>query len=282
MTKIYLNIPKVCPICGEPVYRITEIESTNLVCSNPACAGKLINKLDHFCGKKGLDIKGLSKATLEKLLEWGWVNNIVDIMTLSQYKEEWIKKSGFGIRSVEKILNSIEAAKTTSLDKFISSLGIPLIGSTVSRELIKHIDSYEDFRTKVREKFNFATIDGFADSKTDSLLNFNYEDADNIYPYLTILKESAKLNDDNIDNNNNNNLDGITIVITGKLNMYKNRAALQAEIENHGGKVVGSVSSNTKYLINNDNTSTSAKNMAAKKLNIPILTEQEFFENFLK
>lgn len=280
MTKIYLNIPKVCPICGEPVYRITENESTNLVCSNPACAGKLINKLDHFCGKKGLDIKGLSKATLEKLLEWGWVNNIVDIMTLSQYKEEWIKKSGFGIRSVEKILNSIEAAKTTSLDKFISSLGIPLIGSTVSRELIKHIDSYEDFRTKVREKFNFATIDGFADSKTDSLLNFNYEDADNIYPYLTILKESAKLNNDNIDNNNN--LDGITIVITGKLNMYKNRAALQAEIENHGGKVVGSVSSNTKYLINNDNTSTSAKNMAAKKLNIPILTEQEFFENFLK
>ena len=277
----FLPEPKVCPICGEPVYRITEIESTNLVCSNPACAGKLINKLDHFCGKKGLDIKGLSKATLEKLLEWGWVNNIVDIMTLSQYKEEWIKKSGFGIRSVEKILNSIEAAKTTSLDKFISSLGIPLIGSTVSRELIKHIDSYEDFRTKVREKFNFATIDGFADSKTDSLLNFNYEDADNIYPYLTILKESAKLNNDNIDNNNNN-LDGITIVITGKLNMYKNRAALQAEIENRGGKVVGSVSSNTKYLINNDNTSTSAKNMAAKKLNIPILTEQEFFENFLK
>ena len=278
----FLPEPKVCPICGEPVYRITEIESTNLVCSNPACAGKLINKLDHFCGKKGLDIKGLSKATLEKLLEWGWVNNIVDIMTLSQYKEEWIKKSGFGIRSVEKILNSIEAAKTTSLDKFISSLGIPLIGSTVSRELIKHIDSYEDFRTKVREKFNFATIDGFADRKTDSLLNFNYEDAYNIYPYLIILKESTKLSNDNIDNNNNNNLDGITIVITGKLNMYKNRAALQAEIENHGGKVVGSVSSNTKYLINNDNTSTSAKNMAAKKLNIPILTEQEFFENFLK
>ena len=279
--KEYFIIPEVCPICGKSTVVCVDNETKVLKCTNPACAGKLINKLDHFCGKKGLDIKGLSKATLEKLLEWGWVNNIVDIMTLSQYKEEWIKKSGFGIRSVEKILNSIEAAKTTSLDKFISSLGIPLIGSTVSRELIKHIDSYEDFRTKVREKFNFATIDGFADSKTDSLLNFNYEDADNIYPYLTILKESAKLNNDNIDNNNNN-LDGITIVITGKLNMYKNRAALQAEIENHGGKVVGSVSSNTKYLINNDNTSTSAKNMAAKKLNIPILTEQEFFENFLK
>ena len=196
-------------------------------------------------------------------------------MTLSQYKEEWIKKSGFGIRSVEKILNSIEAAKTTSLDKFISSLGIPLIGSTVSRELIKHIDSYEDFRTKVREKFNFATIDGFADSKTESLLTFDYKDADAVYEFLTI--ESDDEPTDNI-----NGLDGVTVVVTGKVNIYKNRTALQKDIESRGGKVVGSVSSNTDYLINNDNTSTSAKNMAAKKLNIPILTEQEFIENFLK
>lgn len=273
-TFLYLSEPNVCPICGSPLVREKEIETINLVCYNNSCNGKLINKLDHFCGKKGLDIKGLSKATLEKLIDWGWVNNIVDIMTLSTHKNEWEKKSGFGVRLVGNILNNIEAAKTTTLEKFISSLGIPLIGSTVSKDLIKHISSYEDFRQKVRDRYNFATIDGFADSKTESLLNFNYSDADEIYKHLIIKSENQikKVN----------NLENITIVITGKLNIYKNRSALQKDIENRGGKVVGSVSSNTSYLINNDNESTSAKNMAAKKLNIPILTEKEFIENFLK
>ena len=271
----FLLEPNVCPICGGPVERVTEIDSTNLVCINHSCPGKLINRLDHFCGKKGLDIKGLSKATLEKLIDWGWVNNIVDIMTLSTHKTEWEKKPGFGARSVGNILNNIETAKTTTLDKFISSLGIPLIGATVSKELIKHIDSYEDLRLKVREKYNFATIDGFADSKTESLLTFDYKDADAVYEFLTI--ESDDEPTDNI-----NGLDGVTVVVTGKVNIYKNRTALQKDIESRGGKVVGSVNSNTDYLINNDNTSTSAKNMAAKKLNIPILTEQEFIENFLK
>lgn len=275
LTHSFLLEPDVCPICGGPVERVTEIDSTNLVCMNHACSGKLINRLDHFCGKKGLDIKGLSKATLEKLIDWGWVNNIVDIMTLSTHKAEWEKKPGFGARSVGNILNNIETAKTTTLDKFISSLGIPLIGATVSKELIKHISSYEDLRLKVREKYNFATIDGFADSKTESLLTFDYKDADAVYEFLTI--ESDDEPTDNI-----NGLDGITVVVTGKVNIYKNRTALQKDIESRGGKVVGSVSSNTDYLINNDNTSTSVKNMAAKKLNIPILTEQEFIEKFLK
>ena len=127
----------------------------------------------------------------------------------------------------------------------------------------------------MREKYNFATIDGFADSKTESLLTFDYKDADAVYEFLTIESDDKPTD-------NNNGLDGITVVVTGKLYTYKNRAALQADIESRGGKLVGSVSSNTKYLINNDNTSASAKNMAAKKLNIPILTEQEFIENFLK
>ena len=271
----FLSEPNVCPICGGPVERVTEIDSTNLVCMNHACPGKLINRLDHFCGKKGLDIKGLSKATLEKLIDWGWVNNIIDIMTLSTHKTKWEKKPGFGARSVGNILTNIETAKTTTLDKFISSLGIPLIGATVSKELIKHINSYEDLRLKVREKYNFATIDGFADSKTESLLTFDYKDADEVYKFLTIESDDKPTD-------NNNGLDGITVVVTGKLHTYKNRAALQSDIESRGGKVVGSVSSNTNYLINNDNTSTSAKNMAAKKLNIPILTEKEFIENFLK
>ena len=207
-------------------------------------------------------------------MDWGWVNNIVDIMTLSQYKEEWMKKPGFGARSVEKILTSIETAKTTTLEKFISSLGIPLIGTTVSKDLVKHITTFDDLVLKAQQHYDFSTIDGFADSKTEAIWNFDYSDGKKVYQYLTIEKQPEQ--------NSNNNLNNIKVVITGKLNIYKNRKLLQVDIENHGGKVVGSVSSNTNYLINNDNTSTSAKNMAAKKLNIPILTEEEFIEKFLQ
>ncbi|MBO7535645.1 MAG: NAD-dependent DNA ligase LigA, partial [Bacilli bacterium] len=143
----WISIPQICPICGHNVEIVTsETGIENVVCVNPNCEGKLINRLDHFCGKKGLDIKGLSKATLEKLINWGWVNNLSDIFELKNHKDEWMRQSGFGERSVQNILNAIEAAKSPTLDKFISSLGIPLIGNTVSKELIKHIKTYEEFR----------------------------------------------------------------------------------------------------------------------------------------
>lgn len=270
----WISIPQICPICGQKVEIVTsETGIDNIVCVNSNCEGKLINRLDHFCGKKGLDIKGLSKATLEKLINWGWVNNLSDIFELKNHKDEWMRQSGFGERSVQNILNAIEAAKSPTLDKFISSLGIPLIGNTVSKELIKHIKTYEEFRDKAQSHFNFSDFDGFAESKTLAIWNYNFSEADKIYLYLTIpeIKEEAKTAD---------SLDGITVVITGKLIHYKNRAALQQAIENAGGKVVGSVSKNTNYLINNDNTSTSNKNLTAQKLNVPIITEEEFINKF--
>lgn len=270
----WISIPQICPICGQSVEIVTsETGIENIVCVNPNCEGKLINRLDHFCGKKGLDIKGLSKATLEKLINWGWVNNLSDIFELKNHKNEWMRQSGFGERSVQNILDAIEAAKTPTLDKFISSLGIPLIGNTVSKELIKHIKSYEEFRDKAQSHFNFSEYDGFADSKTLAIWNYNFSEADKIYLYLTIpeAKEEEKTA---------KSLEGITVVITGKLMHYKNRAALQQAIEKAGGKVVGSVSKNTNYLINNDNTSTSNKNLTAQKLNVPIITEEEFINKF--
>ena len=269
-----LQIPNTCPICGHPTEEVTEIDSTNLICKNEFCSGKLINKLDHFCGKKGLDIKGMSKATIEKLIEWGWVNNIVDIMELKIHRQEWIKKQGFGVKSVDNILQSIEKAKETTLEKFISSLGIPLIGNSVAKELVKNFPSYEDFRLKVETKFDFSILNGFADSKSNSLLNFDYSLADKVYNYLKIenKKEEEKFQ----------NLKDYNFVITGKLETFKNRTELQKEIEKFGGKVIGSISKKTSYLINNDKNSTSAKNIAATKLNIPILTEKEFIEKFLK
>lgn len=270
----WISIPQICPICGQNVEIATsETGIENVVCVNPNCEGKLINRLDHFCGKKGLDIKGLSKATLEKLINWGWVNNLSDIFELKNHKDEWMRQSGFGERSVQNILNAIEAAKSPTLDKFISSLGIPLIGNTVSKELIKHIKTYEEFRDKAQSHFNFSDFDGFAESKTLAIWNYNFSEADKIYLYLTIpeVKEETKTA---------NSLDGITVVITGKLIHYKNRSILQQAIEKVGGKVVSSVSKNTNYLINNDNTSTSTKNLTAKKLNVPIITEEEFISKF--
>lgn len=267
--------PKVCPMCGGLTELRKDTNTLNVFCTNPDCEGKLINKLDHFCGKKGLDIKGLSKATLEKLIDWGWVSELADLYHLDQYSSEWVQKPGFGQKSVANILVAIEASKNPTLQAFISSLGIPLIGKSMSKELIKTIHSYEEFRAMVDNKFDFSQLDGFAESKTDAIWNFDYRQADAVYEIVKPLQVEEVVAD------NQNSLSGYTIVITGKLINFKNRGQLQAAIEAKGGKVVGSVSNNTDFLINNDNKSSSAKNVAAQKLNIPIITESEFIERFL-
>ena len=272
----WILTPKVCPICGQPV-GIEESDTgiKNVVCGNPDCEGKLINRLDHFCGKKGLDIKGLSKATLEKLIDWGWVTNLHDIFELHTHRAEWIQKPGFGAKSVDKVLDAVEGAKSPNLDSFICSLGIPFIGKTVSKELVKRIKTYEEFKDKAQSHFDFSTYEGFAGSKTSAIWNYDFAEADRIYRYLTVPTAEETVT------NNSSSLEGITVVITGKLVNYKNRAELQSAIEAAGGKVVGSVSKNTNYLINNDSTSTSAKNLSAQKLGVTIITEQEFCKNFL-
>ena len=262
-----------CPICKEKVSLVnSDSDTINVVCLNPDCDGKFINKLDHYCGKKGLDIRGLSKATLEKLITWGWLNSISDIYNLKNYASEWKQKPGFGKASVENILNAIESSKECDLSSWICAIGIPLIGRTVSKDLAKKFNTYEDFRQAIDEKFDFTTWNDYGYSKSDSLLNFDYSEFDKIYTLLTVKNEKST---------NSNKLDGKKFVITGSLKHFKNRAELQGKIEELGGKVVSSVSKNTDYLINNDINSTSSKNTSAKKLGIPILTEENFLENFL-
>lgn len=270
--------PEVCPYCGADLSIDINIDSgvKNVICNNPACEAKLINKLNHFCGKKGLKIRGLSNATLEKLINWGWINTCYDIFMLKDYRSDWIKKSGFGVKSVDNILTAIEKSKKVTLDKFIASLGIPLIGSSVSKELVKHISSYEEFREKVDTHFNFDQYEGFADSKTMAIWKYDYSIADKIYKDFISIEEP----ENNSLEVHSNSLDGVTIVVTGKLTLHKNRAELQSKIENAGGKVVGSISKNVKYLINNDVTSTSSKNVSAKKLGISIISEEEFIKKF--
>ena len=270
----YIPIPKICPVCGQPTTICKDGVSEQLFCLNPECSGKLINRLDHFCGKKGLDIKGLSKATLGKLIDWGWVFAPSDIFTLAAHREEWMQKPGFGAKSVDNILTAIEAARTTTLDKFIASLGIPLIGHTVAKDLVKYLPTYEEFRHMAQTKGNFSLYPGFADAKTFAIWNYDFTEADKIYPYLHIGNVEPA-------NAETKTLDGVTVVITGKLNLYKNRAELQKAIELAGGKVTSSVSKNTTYLINNDNTSTSAKNLSAQKLGVEVITEQDFVSRFL-
>ena len=271
----FFMTPNICPVCGGSASVRKDANTYNLYCDNPDCEGKLINKLDHFCGKKGLDIKGLSKATLDKLIEWEWVTELADIYRLVYHKDEWVQKPGFGVKSVTNILNAIEASKNPTLQAFISSIGIPLIGKSMSKELVKFISSYEEFRKLVDEKFDFSHLDGFAGSKTDAILNFDYRQADAVYEIVKPLQVQEVIVE------NQNSLAGYTIVITGRLEKFKNRAQLQEAIEAKGGKVVGSVSNNTDFLINNDNKSNSAKNVTAQKLGIPIITESEFTERFL-
>lgn len=268
---IFLKIPTVCPYCNKPTKIKKDNETEVLYCTNPYCSAKLINRLDHFIGKKGLDIKGLSKMTLEKLINWGWINSLFDIFNLKTHRNEWVKKPGFGVVSVDKVLAAIEQAKSCSTDKFICALGIPLIGKVASTALVKNFSSYKNFREAIENKDErLYQIDGIGEVMIDNLLKFDYTEADKIFNDFIIEEDAAA------SSSNGNELEGMVFVITGKLRNYKNRDELKNFIESKGGKVTGSVTKNTNYLINNDTASTSAKNMTAKKLNIPIINEEEF------
>lgn len=268
--------PTTCPVCGgEVMYRIN-LESINLACSNPNCPGKLINRLDHFCGKKGLDIKGVSKATLEKLIDWGWLSDYTGIFELSRYKDEWVQKPGFGIKSVEKVLNSISVGAHCELHQFIAALGIPLIGSTASKELSKHFKTWDSFVAAAESDYPFYQLPNFGGEMHHSIVSFNYAEAKLLAEhYLNF--NYAEENSVSVEGAN---LSGKTFVITGKLTHFKNRDEIKTRIESLGGKVTGSVSKNTDYLINNDVNSTSSKNATAKSMGIPILSEDDFIQTF--
>lgn len=270
---IALYPPETCPICGGRTVEKSDGNSSFLYCDNPSCEGKLVNILDHFCGKKGLDIKGLSKATLEKLIAWGWVSNYIDLFNLKSYQKEWILKPGFGEKSVNKILETIEERRVhCTLNSFIAALGIPLIGATIAKDLAKYFTSWEEFVNATEGDYNFWELPNFGPEMNASLHNFNYNEAKELYNNYIVLETPAATNA------SSHPLEGMTFVITGKLKTFKNRDELKKQIEDAGGKVVGSISSKTNYLVNNDIESTSAKNLAAKKNNIPIISEMQVLE----
>ena len=261
--------PEFCPCCEKPVYRrVSESGVENYYCENPQCEGRLVERLEHFCDrKKGLDIRGLSEQTLEKLVDWKWVESIKDLYNLSSRQGEWKNKLGFGEKSVDNILVAIENSKHTTLEKFISAIGIPLIGERVSKILAEKCENWETFRNLIeKDSFSFEEWDGFGYEMNRELKHFNYDEADELAKMFTF---SA------VEKAGNDILKGKTFVITGKLS--RKRDDIIKDVENAGGKVASSVSGKTNYLVCNKPEDTT-KYHKAEQLGIPIITEDQLMD----
>lgn len=276
------NIPSKCPICGQPTRIIKENDSEVLICENPDCKGKLLGRLVHAASRNALDIENLSESTIEKFINLGWLNSIKDIYHLSNHENDMKTIDGFGKKSVEKLLNSIEKSRKTTLDRFLYSLSIPLLGKSASQDIaenctIENTSSIGNFMqimiTDGAE--HFRSISGIGDSLINSLNSYFNIHCSEIFE----LTKEFKFDEPNIVlDETPKTLQGKTFVVTGSVNHYKNRDELKADIVVHGGTVAGSVSSKTSYLINNDINSTSSKNQKAKSLNIPIISEEDFLK----
>lgn len=270
-----ITIPSNCPVCGS----LTKIEKENnsevLTCTNPNCKGKLLGKLCHAVSKKALNIDGLSEATLQKFIDRGWLQCVEDIYHLPLYQDKISRMEGFGTKSTKKLVENIEKSKDITLDKFISALSIPLIGTTVSKDIAKFCDyDIEKFKLIMgKSPYKFTKMEGFGDKMARSLFDWW---SDNVKEFLELERHFRFKKIEN--NINVDKLKGQNFVITGKLHHFANRDALKEKIESLGGRVVGSISSNTSFLINNDVNSTSSKNNKAKKLNIPIISEDDFIK----
>lgn len=271
----FIQFPTACPVCGGETEIRQDNNSKVLVCTNSNCKGKLLGKLTHFVSKNAMNIDGLSESTLEKFIELGWLTCFEDIFTLKGHYAEMVKLDGFGEKSAKKLINAIHASKDTTLDRFIYALCIPLIGRSASKTISKHFNG--DFNRFYFEccmhEFDFRILDDFGDSMNESIND--YLEVNDIM--IGSLSEQLYFGNTN-STNSNSNLSGLTFVITGSLNHFSNRDEAKDRIEAAGGKVAGSVSAKTSYLVNNDVNSTSGKNKKAKELGIPIITEDELIK----
>ena len=270
------NIPDKCPICGQPTRIVKENDSEVLVCTNDNCKGKLLGKLTHAVSRNALNIDGLSEATIEKFINLGWLNSIKDIYNLSEHKDEMKKLDGFGSKSVDKLLNSIEQSRNTNLQRFLYSLSIPLLGNSASKDIAEFCgNNFNSFVGALTEggKDAFTSINGIGEALGKSIINYWNKHSEEI---MDLAQKFTFSKDEKIEKFENDKINRKVFVVTGSVNHYKNRNELKTDIEKNGGKVSGSISSKTSYLINNDIDSNSSKNKKAKELNIPIITEEQF------
>lgn len=263
-----LKIPDECPTCGAATEIVTLNGTQTLRCTNLDCPAKFLNKLIHFCSRDAMDIQGLSKKTLEFLIDKGWVSSLIDLYSLQAKEVQWSMIRGYSTVSVRKILAAIESSKHTESNRFLYALGIPKIGKHQSKALIQVYGSWNNFVDHREE--DFSQIPGIGDCLNDNIHKwFN-----DLYEQEHIKELSEMMIFEDMDVSAKGKFEGKTFCITGKLS--RNRSELVDYIEKNGGHVSGSVSKNTDYLINNDKGSSSSKNRKAIELGISIITENDF------
>lgn len=268
-----LTIPEFCPVCK----KTTKIQKSNdvevLICTNPECQAKKIKSFTLFVSRDAMNIDGLSEATLEKFILNGFIKEFGDIYELERYKDAIIEMDGFGEKSYENLIENIKKSSHTTLPRLVYALGIANIGVANAKVLCKEFD-YDLQKLMRADEETISRIEGIgsviAKSVTDYFKNEkNQRKLEHLLTYLTF--EEMKIE-------TGNPLSGKQFVITGSVNQFENRSAMKEFIENRGGKVTGSVSKKTDYLINNDTESSSSKNKKAKELGIPILSEEDFLK----
>lgn len=275
--KDHMEIPKVCPVCnGETEVRSLK-DGEALYCTNPNCNAQIIMSLAHFASRDAMNIEGLSEETLKKFVKNGFVENYTDIFKLSRFEEEIKAMEGFGEKSYSNLIAAVEKAKNVQLPNFIYALGINQVGLNNAKLLCKNAkNDIENIKNLTEEEL--IEIDGFGQVIAHSIKSYFSNERN-----LILLEKALQyIKPQKIEETEDDlSLLGINFVITGDVEHFKNRKVLQEKIEAMGGKVTGSVTSKTNYLINNDAFSASSKNKKAKELNVPIITENQFIQQFL-
>ncbi len=279
-SKGVLEIPDTCPVCHAPAIVTTSDTGTKtLHCTNLDCAAKQLKKFARFVSKEGLNIDGISEQTVSRFVNEGYIKEYADFYKLNNYAHQIVTFEGFGRKSLHNLLESIERSRTTDGRHLLYALNIPLCGGDVAKRLLAKyqvVDLFNTARTSLFED-EFANIDGIGPEKSAKFIKWfhddkNFEHVQNLLKELNIQKEEPTVK--------GSKCEGLTFVITGEVYHYANRNELKAYIEQEGGKVTGSVSKKTNYLINNDAESQSTKNQKAHQLGITILTEEKFMELF--
>ena len=272
-----VEIPEQCPVCGgmTEIRQINEVQS--LYCTNPSCEAKKIKSFTLFVSRDAMNMDGLSEATLEKFIGKGYIHEYADIFHLDRYKDEIVEMEGFGEKSYQNLINSIETARNTTLSRLVYSLGIANIGLANAKMICRHYKN--DLQAMLEADIeDLSAIDGVGEVIATSFREY-FQDAENKERLQHLLAE-VRLEQEEIEEESGT-LSGMAFVVTGSLNHYAGRNELKEVIEKKGGKVTGSVTPKTVCLINNEIASTSSKNKKAKELGIPILTEEQFMEQYL-
>lgn len=273
-----LEIPKVCPVCGQPteIRQVNDVQS--LYCLNPSCDAKKIKAFTLFVSRDAMNVDGLSESTLEKFLARGFLHEFADIFRLQRYEQEITQMEGFGEKSYNNLIESVERSRDTTLPRVIYGLGIENVGVANAKLLCRHFwFSLEALRAADVEEL--SAIDGIGEVIAGSIYEFFHNDER--MEQLDHLLQEVRIAVETVEEEESQTLAGMSFVITGSLEHYENRNALKDEIEAKGGKVTGSVTGKTTCLINNDTTSQSSKNKKAKELGIRIISEEEFMDEYL-